>query len=248
MIAAGVVLGITPILRAHSSDSGLGSASTPTAYGQLIPGVAATFVGPTSDIFTLSPTLSLSGPGSIYVGVGVYDGSPTIHVTDNLGDTFTAVSYYNTSWSDEGAIFYYDYATAESDLTITVVFSGGSAHAVAVAIPIAGTHQNPSLDGVGSWVTAKSATSITASVTTSQAGDTVLMFPFDSVGVTNEQGLPNPSGGFANVANGGASTAALLWEGNDSYGYDATTGSISVTQSGGASGGDIFAIAIAVRP
>jgi hypothetical protein len=230
-------------------NSAITSATATKGCPTVTPGYAAFFVGPIPATFTLSPKLSLSGPGSIYVGVGVLGGTANIRVSDSLGDKFTHISSFVASWNDEGALFYHDYAAAESGLTISVVFSGGTGnHAVAIAIPIVGTYQKRSLNAVGSWVSATSATSITASVTTPRAGDTVLMFPFDTVGVSLEQGLPTPNTGFANVPNGGASTAALLWEGNDSYGYDATTGSISVTQSGGASGGDIFAIAIAVRP
>lgn len=214
----------------------------------LTPGFAAYFVGPIPATFTLSPELSLSGHGSIYVGVGVLGGTATITVKDSLGNTFTEITSYKSSWDDEGAIFYHDYSAAESGLKITVVFSGGGNHAVAIAIPITGTYQTPSLNAIGSWVSATSATSVTASVTTPEPGDTILMFPFDTVGASSERGLPTPNVVFANVPNGGYSTYADLWEGNDSYGYDAGSGPMTVTQSGGASGGSIFAIAVGLQP
>ncbi len=215
----------------------------------ITPGYAASYVGPIPASFTLSPTLSLTGSGAVYVGVGVLGGASSILVSDNLGNTFTYISYYNSSWTDEGALFYHDYSKAESDLTISVVFSGGTGnHAVAIAIPIVGTNRSQSLDAVGPWVAEASASSIAATVTTPRAGDTVILFPFDTIGITLEQGLPSPGSGLTNVPNAGASTYASLWEGNLSYGYESLPGAVSASQSGGVSGGSIFAIAIAVRP
>lgn len=249
MLFAGVVP-LTSGGRPMGPDPSRIQAASTTGTGcQLTPGSAAYEVGPITASFTLSPTLSLSGPGSVYVGVGVLGGTSTIAVHDSLGDTFTPITSYSSSWSDEGALFYEDYSAAESGLSIIVDFSGSTGtHAVAIAIPVVGTYQSPSLDAVGSWISATSATSITASVSTPNIGDTVLLFPFDTKGVSQEQGLTTPGGVFANIPNAAWSTYAELFEGSDAYGYDAGSGQISVTQGGGESGGDIFAVAIAIRP